>query len=49
MKIAVSILMGLTGLLTYLLSGPGPAFEIETKNGGEIAVKEVRWGERLEK
>lgn len=49
MKLAVSILMGLTGLLTYLLSGPGPAFEIGTKNGGEFAVKEVRWGDKLEK
>ena len=49
MKLAVSILMGLVGLLTYLVSGPTPAFEIETKNGGGFAVHEVRWGERLEK
>lgn len=49
MKIVVFILMGLTGLLSYLLSGPGPAFKIETKNGGEFEVNELRWGEKLEK
>jgi hypothetical protein len=49
MKMLVFILMGLSGLLTYLLSAPNPAFEIETKNGGGFAVHEVRWGERLEK
>jgi hypothetical protein len=49
MKIVVSILMGLTGLLTYLVNKPGPAFEIATKNGGSFAVHEVRWGDRLEK
>lgn len=49
MKLVVLILMGLSGLLTYSLSGSGPAFEIETKNGGSFAVHEVRWGDRLEK
>ena len=49
MKIAVSIIIGLAGLFTYFLSGPGPAFEIETKNGGGFAVNEVRWGDKLEK
>ncbi len=49
MKLVVFILMGLTGLLTYSLSGSAPAFEIETKNGGSFAVQEVRWGDQLEK
>ncbi len=43
------MLMGLTGLLTYLVNKPGPAFEIETKNGGSFEVHEVRWGDKLEK
>lgn len=41
--------MGLSGLLTYSLSGSAPAFEIETKNGGSFTVQEVRWGDQLEK
>lgn len=49
MKLLVAISMGLTGLFTYLLSGPGPAFEIALKNGGSFGVNEVRWGEKLEK
>ncbi len=49
MKSIISVLMGLTGLLTYLVSGPGPAFEIETKNSGSFEVHEVRWGDQLEK
>lgn len=49
MKIVVSVLMGLASLLTFLMSGPGPAFEIATKNGGKFAVNEVRWGNDLEK
>jgi hypothetical protein len=49
MKLVVLVLAGLSGLLTYMLSGPGPAFEIETKNGGGFAVHEVRWGDKLVK
>lgn len=49
MKFIVFVLMGVTGLLTYVLSGPGSAFTIKTKNGGEFAVHEVRWGDQLEK
>lgn len=49
MKVLVFILMGLSGLFTYALSGPGPAFEIKTKNSGSFAVHEVRWGDQLEK
>ncbi|GAB2791963.1 hypothetical protein GCM10027275_41020 [Rhabdobacter roseus] len=49
MKFVVFVLMGLSGLLTYLVSKPGPAFEILTKNGGSFEVQEVRWGDRLEK
>ena len=49
MKLIVAISMGFTGLVTYLLSGLGPAFEIELKNGGSFGVTEVRWGEKLEK
>ncbi len=41
--------MALSGLLTYLLSGPGSAFEIALKNGGSFEVSEVRWGDKLEK
>ncbi|GHB79805.1 hypothetical protein [Persicitalea jodogahamensis] len=49
MKLIVSFLMGLAGLLTYLGNRPGPAFEIETKNGGSFEVEEVRWGDKLAK
>lgn len=49
MKFIVFILMGVTSLLTYVLSGPGSAFTIETKNSGEFSVHEVRWGDQLEK
>ncbi len=49
MKSVISVLMGLTGLLTYWVNGPGPAFEIETKNDGSFGVHEVRWGDQLEK
>ncbi len=49
MKLVVSVLMGLTGLFTYLVNRPGPAFEIATKNGGSFGVQEVRWGDQLEK
>jgi hypothetical protein len=49
MKLIISVLMGLMGLLTYWVSGPGHAFEIETKNGGSFGVNEVHWGDQLEK
>lgn len=49
MKLVISIFLGMTGLLTYWMSGPGPAFKIETKNGGRFAVQEVRWGDKLER
>ncbi len=49
MKLVFSVLMAVVGLFTYLVNKPGPAFEIETNNGGSFEVNEVRWGDKLEK
>ncbi len=49
MKLIVSVLAGLVGLVSLIVDWDHPAFKIEMKNGGEFEVQEVRLGDQLEK